>query len=35
MKLLQCPSDLQNPMPSLGTSTNYMGNNGNVPVFVY
>jgi prepilin-type N-terminal cleavage/methylation domain-containing protein/prepilin-type processing-associated H-X9-DG protein len=32
--LLRCPSDLENPMPSIGTATNYMGNNGNWPVFV-
>jgi prepilin-type N-terminal cleavage/methylation domain-containing protein/prepilin-type processing-associated H-X9-DG protein len=32
--LLRCPSDLENPMPSIGTATNYMGNNGNKPTFV-
>src|SRR5205823_5892400 len=31
---LRCPSDFPNPMPSLGAATNYMGNNGNRPVFV-
>jgi prepilin-type N-terminal cleavage/methylation domain-containing protein/prepilin-type processing-associated H-X9-DG protein len=30
----RCPSDFDNPMPSLGAATNYMGNNGNKPVFV-
>jgi prepilin-type N-terminal cleavage/methylation domain-containing protein/prepilin-type processing-associated H-X9-DG protein len=30
----RCPSDFDNPMPSLGAATNYMGNNGNNPVFV-
>jgi prepilin-type N-terminal cleavage/methylation domain-containing protein/prepilin-type processing-associated H-X9-DG protein len=29
-----CPSDKQNPMPSLGAATNYHGNNGNWVVFV-
>jgi prepilin-type N-terminal cleavage/methylation domain-containing protein/prepilin-type processing-associated H-X9-DG protein len=29
-----CPSDFRNPMPSLGAATNYMGNNGNLPIFV-
>ncbi len=29
-----CPSDVPNPMPSLGAATNYMGNAGNIPVFV-
>src|SRR5262245_61603613 len=32
--LFRCPSDWENPMPSLGTATNYHGNNGNKPVFV-
>ena len=30
----RCPSDFDNPMPSLGAATNYMGNNGNKPTFV-
>jgi prepilin-type N-terminal cleavage/methylation domain-containing protein/prepilin-type processing-associated H-X9-DG protein len=30
----RCPSDFDNPMPSLGAATNYMGNSGNSPVFV-
>jgi prepilin-type processing-associated H-X9-DG protein len=30
----RCPSDFDNPMPSLGAATNYMGNSGNKPVFV-
>jgi prepilin-type N-terminal cleavage/methylation domain-containing protein/prepilin-type processing-associated H-X9-DG protein len=30
----RCPSDFDNPMPSLGAPTNYMGNAGNMPVFV-
>jgi len=29
-----CPSDVPNPMPSLGTQTNYHGNAGNWVVFV-
>ncbi len=29
-----CPSDVPNPMPSLGAPTNYMGNAGSIPVFV-
>jgi prepilin-type N-terminal cleavage/methylation domain-containing protein/prepilin-type processing-associated H-X9-DG protein len=29
-----CPSDFNNPSPSLGGAVNYMGNNGNWPVFV-
>jgi prepilin-type N-terminal cleavage/methylation domain-containing protein len=32
-----CPSDFENPMPSLGAGTNYYGNNGNngnKPIFV-
>jgi prepilin-type N-terminal cleavage/methylation domain-containing protein/prepilin-type processing-associated H-X9-DG protein len=32
--LLRCPSDKDNPMPSLGAPTNYYGNNGSKPVFV-
>jgi prepilin-type N-terminal cleavage/methylation domain-containing protein/prepilin-type processing-associated H-X9-DG protein len=32
--LLRCPSDRQNPMPSIGTPTNYAGNAGSIPVFV-
>jgi prepilin-type N-terminal cleavage/methylation domain-containing protein/prepilin-type processing-associated H-X9-DG protein len=32
--ILRCPSDVDNPMPSLGGATNYHGNNGNTPVFV-
>ena len=30
----RCPSDRQNPMPSLGAPTNYYGNAGSIPVFV-
>jgi prepilin-type N-terminal cleavage/methylation domain-containing protein/prepilin-type processing-associated H-X9-DG protein len=29
-----CPSDMENPMPSLGAPTNYHGNAGSLPVFV-
>jgi prepilin-type N-terminal cleavage/methylation domain-containing protein/prepilin-type processing-associated H-X9-DG protein len=32
--LFRCPSDSDNPMPSLGAATNYMGNNGSIPIFV-
>jgi prepilin-type processing-associated H-X9-DG protein len=31
---LRCPSDRENPMPSLGAATNYHGNAGNWVVFV-
>ena len=31
---LRCPSDLNNPMPSIGGATNYQGNAGNWVVFV-
>jgi prepilin-type N-terminal cleavage/methylation domain-containing protein/prepilin-type processing-associated H-X9-DG protein len=34
IKTFLCPSDFPNPMPSAGAATNYMGNNGNMPVFV-
>src|SRR4051794_21924561 len=34
IRMFLCPSDSDNPMPSLGPATNYMGNNGNIPVFV-
>src|SRR5262249_41848003 len=30
----RCPSDFQNPSPSSGGATNYMGNAGNIPIFV-
>ena len=34
VSMFRCPSDRQNPMPSLGEATNYHGNAGNIPVFV-
>jgi prepilin-type N-terminal cleavage/methylation domain-containing protein/prepilin-type processing-associated H-X9-DG protein len=34
VRIYQCPSDRQNPMPSLGASTSYYGNAGNIPIFV-
>jgi prepilin-type processing-associated H-X9-DG protein len=34
LPILRCPSDLPNPMPSLGGATNYNGNAGSIPVFV-
>lgn len=34
VKTYLCPSDLQNPMPSLGAATNYYGNAGNTVIFV-
>jgi prepilin-type N-terminal cleavage/methylation domain-containing protein/prepilin-type processing-associated H-X9-DG protein len=34
ISIFRCPSDLPNPMPSLGAATNYCGNDGNLPVFV-
>ncbi len=30
----RCPSDFENPMPSIGAATNYHGNAGIIPVFV-
>ena len=32
--LYLCPSDRQNPSPTLGGATNYHTNNGNLPIFV-
>ena len=32
--LYLCPSDIDNPSPSLGGATNYHTNNGNLPIFV-
>jgi prepilin-type N-terminal cleavage/methylation domain-containing protein/prepilin-type processing-associated H-X9-DG protein len=34
VKIYRCPSDFENPMPSLGMATNYHGNAGNWVVFV-
>ncbi len=34
LSLYKCPSDKENPSPSLGGSTNYHTNNGNQPIFV-
>lgn len=34
VSIYKCPSDRQNPMPSLGGATNYYGNAGALPVFV-
>ncbi len=34
VSIFKCPSDRQNPMPSLGAPTNYYGNAGNTPIFV-
>ena len=34
ISLFRCPSDVENPMPSLGAATNYHGNAGNWVVFV-
>jgi prepilin-type N-terminal cleavage/methylation domain-containing protein len=34
LSVFRCPSDKDNPMPSLGAATNYHGNNGNKPIFV-
>lgn len=33
LPIFRCPSDVENPMPSLGGATNYHGNNGTNPVF--
>ena len=32
--MYRCPSDVPNPMPSLGEALNYCGNAGNLPIFV-
>jgi prepilin-type processing-associated H-X9-DG protein len=34
LALYLCPSDKDNPSPSLGGATNYHTNNGNLPIFV-
>ncbi|MBX9623363.1 MAG: DUF1559 domain-containing protein [Gemmataceae bacterium] len=34
LPLYRCPSDKENPVPTLGGATNYHTNNGNLPVFV-
>ena len=34
INIYRCPSDRQNPMPTLGGATNYYGNAGAFPVFV-
>jgi prepilin-type N-terminal cleavage/methylation domain-containing protein/prepilin-type processing-associated H-X9-DG protein len=34
VRLFLCPSDRQNPSPSLGQATNYYGNAGSSPIFV-
>jgi prepilin-type N-terminal cleavage/methylation domain-containing protein/prepilin-type processing-associated H-X9-DG protein len=34
LSIYKCPSDFDNPTPSLGACTNYYGNAGNLPVFV-
>jgi prepilin-type N-terminal cleavage/methylation domain-containing protein/prepilin-type processing-associated H-X9-DG protein len=34
VKIYLCPSDRQNPSPSLGQATNYYGNAGSSPIFV-
>lgn len=34
VKMFLCPSDVQNPMPTMGAAINYMGNAGSSPIFV-
>jgi prepilin-type N-terminal cleavage/methylation domain-containing protein/prepilin-type processing-associated H-X9-DG protein len=34
ISVYRCPSDLENPVPSLGAPTNYYGNAGSKPTFV-